>query len=271
MIELDALDGDRRRIDHRAKRKRGQDRELMRRVETADVEGGIGFRVAELLRLAEALREGQTPRFHSGQDVVAGAVQDAIDALDGIAGQSLAQGFDDRNAARDRRLEGKRDALFLGERGEPHAVLGEQRLVGGDEGFARAESGFRRRKRGALLAPDQFDEKIDAGRPCQSHAIVEPGEAGEIDPPLLLPLAGRDSGYRDLPAGPAPERLGLPAEQRYNRGSNGAKTGNSDAQGRRHGCNAREAGGWETTKSGGRRAFARFPRGDQGRAGSPRR
>ena len=227
----------------------------MRRVETADIEGGIGFRVAEPLRLAEALREGQTLRFHTGQDVVAGAVQDAIDALDGIAGQSLAQGFDDRNAARDRSLEGERGTFFLGERGEPHAVLGEQRLVCGDEGFARVERGFRRRKRGALLASDQFDEKIDAGGPCQSHAIIEPGEAGEIDPPLLLPLAGRDPGNRDLPAGPAPQRLGLPAEQRDNRGSNGAKTGNANAQGRRHGCNAREAGGWETTKCGGRRPF----------------
>ncbi len=227
----------------------------MRRVETADVEGGIGFRVAEPLRLAQALREGQTLRFHSGQDVVASAVQDAIDALDGIAGQSLAQGLDDRNSARDRSLEGERGALFLGLRGEPHAVLGEERLVCGDEGFARAERGFRRRKRGAILAADQFDEKIDAGGPCQSHAIVEPGEAGEIDPPLFLPLAGRDSGYCDLPAGPAPQRLGLPAEQRYNSGSNGAETGNADAQGRRHGCNAREAGGWGTTKSGGSRVF----------------
>ncbi len=97
----------------------------MRRVETADVEGGIGFRVAEPLRFAEALREGQTLRFHSCQDVVGGAVQDAIDALDGIAGQSLAQSLDDRNAARDRSLEGERDTFFLGERGEPHAVLGE--------------------------------------------------------------------------------------------------------------------------------------------------
>ena len=276
MIELDALDGDRRWIDDSAKSKRGQDRELMRRVETADVEGGIGFRVTEPLRLAEALRESQTIRFHSCQDVVGGAVQDAIDALDGIAGQSLAQGFDDRNAARDRSLEGERDAFFLGERGEPHAVLGEQRLVCGDEGFARAERGFRRRKRGALLAPDQFDEKIDAGGPCQSHAIVEPGEAGEIDPPLLGLVAGRNSGNRDLPADPAPQRLGLPAEQRYNRGSNGAETGNADAQGRRHGCKAREAGGWETTKS--RRQMGFLPdfrdaikaaAGPRGRTGCP--
>src|ERR1700730_10070852 len=97
----------------------------MRGIETADVEGGIGFRVAEPLRLAEALREGQTLRFHSCQDVVAGAVQDAIDPLYGIASQSLAQGFDDRYSARDRSLEGERGTFFFGERGEPHAVLGE--------------------------------------------------------------------------------------------------------------------------------------------------
>ncbi len=162
----------------------------------------------------------------------------------------------------------KRDSLFLGERGEPHAVLGEQRLVCGDEGFARGERGFRRRKCGAVLAPDQFDEKIDAGGPCQSHAIVEPWEAGEIDSPLLLPSAGRDASYHDLPAGPAPQRLGLPAEQRYNRGSNGAETGNADAQRRRHGCTAREAGEWETTKSAGsvdRNGFSGLIKGNPGR------
>jgi hypothetical protein len=58
-----------------------------------------------------------------------------------------------------------------------------------------------------------------------------------------------------LPAGALPQRLGLPAKQRDDRGSNVAETGNADAQGRRHGCKAREAGGWETTKSDGRRAF----------------
>jgi len=52
---LDTLNGDRGRIDHRAKGKGCQDRELMRRVETADVETRIGFRIAELLRLAQTV------------------------------------------------------------------------------------------------------------------------------------------------------------------------------------------------------------------------
>jgi hypothetical protein len=43
-----------------------------------------------------------------------------------------------------------------------------------------------------------------------------------------------------LPAGPARQRLGLPVEQFDDRGSHGAETGNTDAQGRRHGCKARE-------------------------------
>ena len=130
----------------------------MRRVETANIESGIGLRIAELLRLLQAVREGERFLFHPCQNVVAGAVEDAIDALDGIAGQIVAQGFDDRYSARDRSLEGQRDALFLGERGEPHAVLGDQRLVGSDEGFARAERRFGCVERDAFLSPDQFDE-----------------------------------------------------------------------------------------------------------------
>jgi hypothetical protein len=184
------------------------------------------------LRLAEALGEGQTLRLHPVQNVVAGAVQDAIDALDGITGQSLVQGLDDRYSARDRSL-GQRDALLLGERGEPQAVLGEQRLIGRDKGFARAERGFRRRECGAFPAPDQFDEKIDAWGPRQSHAFVETSEAGKIDPSLLALWQTDTPVIAICPAGPARQRLRLPDKQGDDRSANGAETGNPDAQGRR--------------------------------------
>jgi hypothetical protein len=43
-----------------------------------------------------------------------------------------------------------------------------------------------------------------------------------------------------LPASPARQRLGLPVKQSDDRYSHGAETGNTDAQGRRHGCKARK-------------------------------
>ena len=47
---------------------------------------------------------------HRGQDVVAGAVEDAVDAADPVAGQALAQRLDDRDAAGHRGLEAERRA-----------------------------------------------------------------------------------------------------------------------------------------------------------------
>ena len=115
---LDAFDVDRLGRDAHAEGQRGENRELMRGVEAADVEGRIGLGVAEPLRLGETFLEGQLLALHAREDVIAGAVEDAVDALDRIAGEALAQRLDDRNAAGDRRLEGERDMLFLGERGE---------------------------------------------------------------------------------------------------------------------------------------------------------
>ena len=48
----------------------------------------------------------------------------------------FAQGLHDRDGAADRGLEIERDVVLLGERGELDAVLGEQRLVGGDHRLA---------------------------------------------------------------------------------------------------------------------------------------
>ena len=59
---LDAFDRDRGRVDPRAEGERGEDGELVRGVEAADVEGRIGLGVAELLRLGEADVERQPLR-----------------------------------------------------------------------------------------------------------------------------------------------------------------------------------------------------------------
>ena len=145
-------------------------------------------------------------------------------------------------------------------------MFGQQRLVGGDEGFARPERRLGGGERDPLFAADQFHEKIDVRCLGQGHAIVEPGEAGEVDPPLLGPVGGRNAPDDDLSAGPARQRLGLPVEQFDDRRSDGAETGNADAQGRRHGCKAREP-----EEPMGRRKrpaasvfSARFSRSDQG-------
>src|SRR3546814_5164557 len=69
---------------------------------------------------------------HAGQDVVAGAVEDAVDAVDAVGGEALAQALDDGNAAGHRGLVADGAADALGQSGKRGAAVREPRLVGGD-------------------------------------------------------------------------------------------------------------------------------------------
>ena len=71
----------------RAEGEARQDGELVGGVEAADVEGRVGLGIAEALRVGQAVLEGQALQLHARQDVVAGAVEDAVDARDRVAGQ----------------------------------------------------------------------------------------------------------------------------------------------------------------------------------------
>ena len=62
----------------------------MRGVEAADVERRIGLGVTEFLGVGETGREGNLFQLHPRQDVIAGAVQNAVDAANLVAGQTLA-------------------------------------------------------------------------------------------------------------------------------------------------------------------------------------
>ena len=60
---------------------------------------GIGLGIALRLRLLQHVGEGPALALHQRQDVVAGAVEDAVDAADVVALQALAHDLDDGNAA----------------------------------------------------------------------------------------------------------------------------------------------------------------------------
>ena len=206
-----AFDIDRALIDLGAEGKARQDRELLRGVVAFDVEGRIGLGIAEPLRLLQALGERQLLLLHPRQDVIAGAVEDAVDALDRVAGQAFAQRLHDRNGGADRRFEIERDAVLLGERGELDAVLGEQRLVGGDHRLAGRERRLDRGLGRIAGAADQFDEHVDVGRARQRDRIGEPFHRSEIDAAILGARARADRD--DLDGAPATrgQRLALRA------------------------------------------------------------
>ena len=126
------------RIDLHAQRQAHQDGQLGARVESAHVFGGIGLGIAPGLRLGQHRGEFRA-LLHLAEDEVAGAVQNAFDALDAVAGHALFQAGNHGNSA------GHRGAVFqmaaLG-RGQPlqfDAVVGDELFVGGDNALARFE------------------------------------------------------------------------------------------------------------------------------------
>src|SRR6202022_3541517 len=110
-----------------------EDRELVRGVETADVVGRIGFRIARGLRLRYRLLQGKSGGSHATEHVVRRAVDDRRDTFDAVRLQVGAEGADQRNPPADRRLEVKVH-VFLGRQVEElRTVLRHHDLVRGDD------------------------------------------------------------------------------------------------------------------------------------------
>ena len=140
---------------------------------------GIGLGVAQLLRVGQDLGELAPALAHLGQDVVAGAVQDAGDGADAVAGQALAQRLDHRDAAGHRRLERQRHAAFLRRTRQFGAMHRQQRLVRGDQRLAGADRGLGQRPRRPVRAADQLDHHVHRRVGRQRHRILVPAQAGD--------------------------------------------------------------------------------------------
>ena len=98
----DSAAGDFLRQDLHAQPNAGEDHQLGPGIETIDIFGWIGLGVSALLRFAQGgIKLG--PVFHVAENEIAGAVQNAVEAVDAVAGQALLHGGNDWNAARHRR------------------------------------------------------------------------------------------------------------------------------------------------------------------------
>ncbi len=206
----------------------------MRGVEAADVEGRVGLGVAQRLRVLQAFGKGDPLRFHAREDVVAGAVEDAVDAIDAVADEALAQGLDDRNAAGDGPLDAQREPLGFGGLGQFEAAARQHCLVGGDDRLAGGERRLRRGQRRAALAADQLHEDVDVGAARERDGIVVPGEARQVDSAVAVSRSRAHARYDDRAAAAHLQAMLLALEQPDHGGSDGAETGDTDPQGRQH-------------------------------------
>ena len=141
----------------------GEDAGLVRGVEAVDVEGRVRLGVAELLGVGEDLVERLALVLHAREDVVARAVEDAVDLEDLVAGEPLAEAADDRDAAAHGRAEVDVHAVLLRRVEDLLAVFREKLFVGGHHGLARVERRQHERARHAGAA-DRLHDDAHVGR-----------------------------------------------------------------------------------------------------------
>ena len=220
----DAFDVHRREADGLAKGKGGQDGELVGGVGAVHVGRRVGFRVAERLGLGQHVRELAPLLAHGGEDVVAGAVEDAGDPADAVGRQALAQRLDDGNAAGNGRLEREGGGARQG-----GAVQGDQRLVGGDDGAAGSEGGGDKGAGRTFRAADQLHHGIDAGEGGEVLRVFGPVQAMEVQATVAGAVARADGGGRDGLASAGGDEAGVVVQQAEHAGADGAKAGDGDA------------------------------------------
>ena len=187
-----ALDVDRGGIDLGAERKARRNRQLLRGVVAFDIEGRIGFRIAQALRVLQTLRKCELLALHAGEDVIAGAVENSIDARERIcppfphATSSQSEWPHPAAASKFRATP-----FFSASSASLHSVTREQGLVGGDDGLA----GGKRRRDSALRrivgATHQLDEDIDLRVNGKSLRIGDPADFAQRSMPRFLAFFDR--------------------------------------------------------------------------------
>ena len=148
----------------------------MRRVAAADIQSGIGLGIALGLGVFQNLGKAAAADFHFGENVIAGAIENALHGVHAMRNQGFAQDADNGNAARHRRLELQLKIFLLRQFRQRLAMLGQQRLVGGHDMLAIFQRRLDELARHAFVAADQFDHHIGVrGRQCQriGHPIAD--------------------------------------------------------------------------------------------------
>ena len=126
-------------IDLHAQGEAHEDGELGARVESADIFSGVGLGVAFGLGLGQH-RGVLRAFFHFAEDEVAGAVENAFDALDVVAGHALLEAGNDGDSAGHGGAVFQMAAFGRGQALQFDAVISDEFFVGGDDALA----GFKR-------------------------------------------------------------------------------------------------------------------------------
>ena len=186
----DALDPDVAEIDARSVGDGRDKRELVRSVDSADIEIRVGFQISEIACLLEYLFVAQPRSFHPRQDVVAGAVHYAHHARDLVRRHAFGQSFDDGYSAGDGGFEAQNATGPFRGFSEFLAMECKQRLVGCNDVLAGCDRGFNGGFSGVSVSPHQFNENVYVRPHRQIDRVGRPIEFRNIDVPFPIPVAG---------------------------------------------------------------------------------
>ena len=226
----DAGGGDMVEVQFGAKGQAGKDGQLVRGIDAVNVEARIGLGIAQFLGFLQHLVKAPAFLFHGGQDVIAGAVEDAIDAADLVGGRAFAHALDDRNAAGDRRFIFERHARLLGAAGKVQAMMGQHRLVGGDERLAGGQALAGEGEGRAVGAADQFDHHVDIVAGRQRRHVVDPFIGRQVDAAILVAVARGDGDHLHRAAGAAGNQVAIGVEQANDAATHRSEANERDAQ-----------------------------------------
>ena len=194
-----------------AERHRGEQGELVRGIDAVDVGARIRLGVAQLLRPTQHCVEGLARPLHLAQHVVRGSIDDAVHAADAVRGQALADRAQDRNAAAHARLEGDVDTALGRGVEDLAAVLGQQRLVRGDDGLAGLDRGEDQAPRRAGAA-DQLDHDVDARVAHEAVGVGVKSDSAQLDAAVAREVEVRDPHQAQRRAEPPLDHRGIARE-----------------------------------------------------------
>ena len=159
-----------------------------------------------------------------------------------LAGETLAQRLDHRDAAGHRGLERQRHAAFLGGGGKRRAMHRQQRLVGGDHRLAGGDRRLHQGVGGTVRAADQLDHHIDRRVGGERDRVFVPAQTRQRHAAIARTVAGGDGGDRDRPAGARGDDVGVVAQQLQHAAADRAQAGDRDGERVGHGRGPRCGG-----------------------------
>ena len=179
---------DRVKIEARAERQRSQNRQLVRGIDPVDIKRRVSFGIAKRLRIGEHRAKIARFGFHRGQDVIAGAVENAVDLYDLVGRCTFAKPFDHGNSTCNRSFIFECSACTLCSLSQFKPMVSDHRLIGSDESAAVRDCAACKDERRAVAAADEFDDNIDIVACRQLRCVIDPIKTRQINPAITAAI-----------------------------------------------------------------------------------